>query len=305
MYLLHPIYFTDVGWPPNFISNLRGARRAGGREWKFSQSPGTAGGVGGGTRAALGEEGRGLHGVPHPAALGGAGGLRPACAAPSTENAGTLEIPALPTLPPCFNYYFYYYHYYFPYFFYYYYHWIFLMRNQCGSNFPLPPPPSCLVTRTPPGLSPHPPPRRWAVTCYVPSISRPGARGGRGRLRGRGEALGGRGFPGAAMLPQPCPLRDGQPGSSRRLCHHPRRGGWVGAGGVSRCVTARARVPRPGEGAARRGRGGSGRGAGPGALLQPGFLCSECPLNMRCHRLPLPLPAVPALHYFFFLLLFF
>lgn len=179
------------------------------------------------------------------------------------------------------------------------------MRNQCGSNFPLPPTPLLPGDQDPPGAEPAPPAPALGSDLLRPLHLPAGARGGRGRLRGRGEALGGRGFPGAAMLPQPCPLRDGQPGSSRRLCHHPRRGGWVGVGGVSRCVTARARVPRPGEGAARRGRGGSGRGAGPGALLQPGFLCSECPLNMRCHRLPLPLPAVPALHFFFFIIIIF
>lgn len=86
-------------------------------------------------------------------------------------------------------------------------------------------------------------------------------------------------------------------GSRGLPCFLPSPMAGVGPGGFPRvCVPV---SPAPGKalpGAERSG--GSGRGAGPGALLQPGFLCSECPLNMRCHRLPLPLPAVPELHHF-------
>lgn len=216
----------------------------------------------------------------------------PLCCPRAPENAGTLEIPALPTFPPCSNYSLGY-SYYFPYSF------LLSLRfpweKPVRQQFCLPP--SCLVTTTPPGLSPPP----GSGQCLVASLPCPGrGPGGRGGVRaGAGGLFAAGGFRvrEAAMLQ----LRDGQPGSSRRLWHRPWCG-W-GPGGVSPRVRAPVRIPRPGgEGAARRGRGGSGRGAGPGALLQPGFLCSECPLNMRCHRLPLPLPAVPALRYFYFFL---
>lgn len=106
---------------------------------------------------------------------------------------------------------------------------------------------SCLVTTTPPGLSPQPPGRHWAG--FVPSPPSPA----RGAREGPAGAVRARGFPGAAMLQR------WTRGSSRRLCHPHGR---VGAGGSP--------VPGPGpcppgrEGAARRGRGGSGRGAAPG-----------------------------------------
>lgn len=241
MYLLHPIYFTDVGWPPNFISNLRGARRAGGREWKFSQSPGTAEGIEGGTRAALGVAGRGLHRAPHPTTLGGTGGVRPAVLPPALKTRARWKSPRSPLsllvliivyiiISPI----------------------LFLIiaafsSGETGEAAILPPP-SCLVTTTPPRLSPQPPAPALG-SALLRSLHLPaGGWGDAGGLRGREEAVHGRGFPGAAMLLQPCPLRDGQPGTSRLFAITHGRGG---SGGVSPRV--RARVPRPGEGAARRG----------------------------------------------------
>lgn len=103
------------------------------------------------------------------------------------------------------------------------------MRQQ----FCLPPHrPSCLVTTTPLGLSPQP--TAQALICSVRSSPGQG-------LRGRGGAVHGRGFPGAAMLLQPCPLRDGQQGSSRLFAITRGRGG--GRGGFPRvsCPPARGR----------------------------------------------------------------
>lgn len=100
-YLLHPIYFTDVGWPPNFISNLRGARRAEGREWKFSQSPGTSEGIAGGTRAALGWRGGVSMGRPIPQPSGGREGSDPLCC-PQHQKRGHPGNPRAPHFPSLF-----------------------------------------------------------------------------------------------------------------------------------------------------------------------------------------------------------
>lgn len=150
----------------------------------------------------------------------------------------------------------------------------------------MPPPSTPLLPghHDPPGAEPAAP--RPGADLFRSLISRPGAAGPRGGCSWPG-------VPGGSDAAAAVPAPRWAAGEFPAFCHHPWQG-W-GSGGVS------PRVVSPGPGKALPGAersAGSGRGAGPGALLQPGFLCSECPLNMRCHRLPLPLPAVPALHYF-------
>lgn len=86
-YVLHLIDCTELGWPPNFSSDRRGAPNAEGPGVKLAESPSPAGRAGEGTRAALrGAEGV-LSGVTHPAAFG-------------KERGGRGQTPCAPLPPP-------------------------------------------------------------------------------------------------------------------------------------------------------------------------------------------------------------
>lgn len=263
LYLLHRTYFTDMGYKlhlqPAWSASCRG------RGWKFPQSPGTAGGAGGDTRTALGDAGRALHGLPHPAALGGPGRVRPPCAAPSPASAGTLEIPALPAFPPCFNYCLYYCHH-LPYSFYYYYRCIFLGRNRCGSNFASSP---LAGHQDPPGAEPAAPGQPWAVTLSRPLHLRPRERCGaqRGLLvpggsRGQRCRSSAMGAPGGFAIPH----------------------GRVGAVGIPR---ARLRGPVPRAGKALPG----GAAGGAGSERPRGAPAAGLPLFRVPIKYALPPPA--------------
>lgn len=109
---------------------------------------------------------------------------------------------------------------------------------------PLPPSP-CLVTTTPPGLSPHPPPRRWAVTLFHPLLHlRSGAGGLRAGWGTEGVSGGSRGQRCCGRARSSLSTRGVPGGSATAAPSHGR-----GPGGVSRRVRVPVRVSQPGEGA--------------------------------------------------------
>lgn len=96
LYVLRPIYCMGLGWTPNFRPG--GCEQCGGA--RGGSYPNPRGGHPG--AALLGTKG-GAEISPSRSHRGGREGSPPLpVPSPSTENAGTLEIPTLPTFPPFF-----------------------------------------------------------------------------------------------------------------------------------------------------------------------------------------------------------